>query len=511
MTGPWQQAFARVPELLAAHVQISVSALVLAMIICLPLAIWAARSPKIAAVALTAASLIQTIPGLALLALFYPLLLGLSALVGGGISAFGFLPALLALTLYALLPILRNAVTGLSGVDPAAKEAADGLGMTSGQKLYYVEAPLAAPTIMAGIRTAAVWTIGAATLSTTVGQPSLGDLIFAGLQTQNWTLVLTGCLFSAALAISVDLLLGLIERGIRQRRRILVGAGMAVIAAGLLIATLPLMIVRDNIVVIGAKNFSEQYILARLIGSRLEKAGYTVQYRDGLGSAVVFQALSAGDIDVYVDYSGTIWTNQMQRTDMLPKAAMLDAITRRTSANHGVKMLGALGFENTYAFAVRPEDARAKSLRTLDDLARVSSDFNFGTDVEFLERPEWQMVQAAYPIRFKDARSFSPTFMYPALTSGEVDVISAFSSDGRIAANDFVILEDSKGAVPSYEAIMLLAPDRGSDDKFVAALKPLIGAITVENMRKANYMVDREDDKETPRQTALWLNDKLRE
>lgn len=511
MTEAWRQALARVPELLAAHVQISVSALVLAMVICLPLARWAARSPKVATFALTVASLIQTIPGLALLALFYPLLLGVSALVGGGISAFGFLPALLALTLYALLPILRNAVTGLAGVDPAAKEAADGLGMTGSQKLYYVEAPLAAPTIMAGIRTAAVWTIGAATLSTTVGQPSLGDLIFAGLQTQNWTLVLAGCLFSAALAISVDLLLGLIERGIRERRRILAWAGMAMIAAGLLVATLPLMIARDNIVVIGAKGFSEQYILARLIGSRLEEAGYAVRYRDGLGSAVVYQALSQGDVDVYVDYSGTIWTNQMQRSNNLPKAAMLETIAQWTSANHGVKMLGALGFENTYAFAVRPEDARAKSLRTLDDLARVSSDFNFGTDVEFLERPEWQMVRDAYPVRFKDARAFSPTFMYPALASGEVDVISAFSSDGRIAANGFVVLDDTKGAVPSYEAILLLAPKRGGDDKFIAALKPLIGAITVENMREANYMVDRDGDKKTPRQAARWLNDKVRE
>ena len=511
MTEAWQQALARVPELLAAHVQISVSALVLAMVICLPLAIWAARSPKVATFALTVASLIQTIPGLALLALFYPLLLGVSALVGGGISAFGFLPALLALTLYALLPILRNAVTGLAGVDPAAKEAADGLGMTGSQKLYYVEAPLAAPTIMAGIRTAAVWTIGAATLSTTVGQPSLGDLIFAGLQTQNWTLVLAGCLFSAALAISVDLLLGLIERGIRERRRILAWAGMAMIAAGLLVATLPLMIARDNIVVIGAKGFSEQYILARLIGSRLEEAGYAVRYRDGLGSAVVYQALSQGDVDVYVDYSGTIWTNQMQRSDSLPKTAMLEAIAQWTSANHGVKMLGALGFENTYAFAVRPEDARAKSLRTLDDLARVSSDFNFGTDVEFLERPEWQMVRDAYPVRFKDARAFSPTFMYPALASGEVDVISAFSSDGRIAANGFVVLDDTKGAVPSYEAILLLAPKRGGDDKLIAALKPLIGAITVENMREANYTVDRDGDKKTPRQAARWLNGKMRE
>ena len=511
MNEAWKQAFARVPELLAAHVQISVSALFLAMIICLPLAIWASRSPRVAAVALTMASLVQTIPGLALLALFYPLLLGLSALLGGGISAFGFLPALLALTLYALLPILRNAVTGLSGVDPAVAEAADGLGMTRGQRLYLVEAPLAAPTIMAGIRTAAVWTIGAATLSTTVGQPSLGDLIFAGLQTQNWTLVLTGCLFSAALAISVDLLLGLIERGIRERRKILAWAGMALIAAGLLIATLPLMIARDNIVVIGAKGFSEQYILARLIGSRLEDAGYTVRYRDGLGSAVVYQALSEGDIDVYVDYSGTLWTNQMERGDSQSKTAMLDTIARWTSSNHDVKMLGALGFENTYAFAVRTEDAREKTLRTLDDLARVSSDFNFGTDVEFLERPEWQMVQDVYPIHFKTARSFSPTFMYPALASGEVDVISAFSSDGRIAANNFVVLEDPKGAVPSYEAILLLAPKRGNDDKFVAALNPLIGAITVEVMREANYMVDRKDDKKTPRQAASWLNGKLKE
>ena len=216
-------------------------------------------------------------------------------------------------------------------------------------------------------------------------------------------------------------------------------------------------------------------------------------------------------MDVYVDYSGTIWTNQMQRTDSQPKAVMLDNIAQWTSATHGVKMLGALGFENTYAFAVRPEDAREKSLRTLDDLARVSSDFTFGTDVEFLERPEWRMVQDTYPIRFRDARSFNPTFMYPALASGEVDVISAFSSDGRIAANNFVVLEDRKGAIPSYEAIVLLSPERSSEDRFVKAINPLIGAITVANMREANYMVDREKDKKTPKQAALWLKDKLKE
>ncbi len=511
MSEAWQQAFARVPELLAAHVQLSFSALLFAMALCLPLAIWAARAPKVAAIILGFASLIQTIPALALLALFYPVLLGLSALLGGGISALGFLPALLALTLYALLPILRNAVTGLTGVDPAAKQAADGLGMTATQKLRLVEAPLAAPTIMAGIRTAAVWTIGAATLSTTVGQASLGDLIFAGLQTQNWTLVLTGCFASAGLAITVDLLLGLIERSIRERRKIIAWGATAVIGIGLAIALLPMLGARGDVVVIGAKGFSEQFILARLIGSRLEEAGYEVRYQDGLGSAVVFQAVAADDIDIYVDYSGTIWTNQMKRSDTPPGEKMLDEIEKWSAATYGVTMLGALGFENTYAFAVRPEDAASKQLKTLDDLARVSSDFAFGTDLEFLERPEWVMVQAAYPIRFKEARSFNPTFMYPALSSGEVDVISAFSSDGRIAANGFVVLQDGKGAVPSYEAMLLVAPGRSGDDEFMNAVKPLVGAITVENMREANYKVDREADKQTPRQAARWLDERLKD
>ncbi len=511
MTEAWKQAFSRVPELLAAHVQLSFSALLLAMALCLPLAIWAARAPKVAAVILGFASLIQTIPALALLALFYPVLLGLSALLGGGISALGFLPALLALTLYALLPILRNAVTGLTGVAPAAKQAADGLGMTAAQKLRLVEAPLAAPTIMAGIRTAAVWTIGAATLSTTVGQASLGDLIFAGLQTQNWTLVLTGCFASAGLAIIVDLLLGLIERAIRERRKIIAWGATAVIGIGLAIAVLPMLGARDDVVVIGAKGFSEQFILARLIGSRLEDAGYEVRYQDGLGSAVVFQAVAADDIDIYVDYSGTIWTNQMKRTDTPSADIMLGEIEKWSTATYGVTMLGALGFENTYAFAVRPEDAASKQLKTLDDLARVSSDFAFGTDLEFLERPEWAMVKAAYPIQFKEARSFNPTFMYPALSSGEVDVISAFSSDGRIAANGFVVLEDGKDAVPSYEAMVLVASRRSSDDKFINAIKPLVGAITVENMREANYKVDREANKQSPRQAARWLDERLKD
>lgn len=503
---PFADALARVPPLLAAHVLLAAAALALGIAISLPLAVWSARRPGVARVALGVASLVQTIPALALLALFYPLLLSLAWL---GVPALGFLPSLLALTLYAVLPILRNGVAGLTGLDPAVIEAADAVGMTSGQKLRLVEAPLALPVVVAGIRTAAVWTVGAATLSTTVGAASLGDLIFAGLQTQNWALVLAGCLAAAALALAADALIGLVERGIRRRRRPLWIGGLALLAAGVLVATGPLWARPQRTVVVGAKNFAEQFILARLIGDRLQRAGYRVEYRDGLGSAVIFSALAGGDVDVYVDYAGTIWTNEMKRADTPPHAAMVQAIGEWAARTRGVALVGPLGFENAYAFAMRGADARARGIATLDDLAAASPALTLGSDLEFLERPEWAAVRRAYPFRFKATRPYSPTFMYRALASGDADVISAFSSDGRIAADGLTVLGDPKGAIPGYDAILMVSPARAKDARLLALLKPLVGRIPVEKMRAANYQVDRDTDKRSPEQAARWLEEQL--
>jgi osmoprotectant transport system permease protein len=505
-----RSALSRLPDLLAAHVQLSVAALLLALLIGLPLAALAARRPTLARVALGFASLVQTIPALALLALFYPLLLALSALIGGGIPALGFLPALLALTLYALLPILRNAVTGLSGIDPAVIEAADGMGMTAGQRLRLVEAPLALPVAMAGIRTAAVWTIGAATLATTVGQPCLGDLIFTGLQTQDWPLVLTGCAASALLALLADGLLGAAEWGLRTRRRWPVWGALLVLTCGLALSAAPLVRSRGPVVTIGAKNFSEQFILARLIGDRLEKAGYRVQYREGLGSAVIFKALLAGDIDIYVDYAGTLWTNEMRRSNVPPRTRMLADIGSWMQRGGRAQLLGPLGFENSYAFAMRHADQRRLGIRTLDDLAARSPALRLGTDIEFLERPEWAMTKAAYPMRFAEARPFQPTMMYNALASGRVDVITAFSSDGRIASDGLVTLTDTKGAIPAYDALLLVGNVRMTDPRLLSVLTPIVNKIAVNMMREANYRVDRPDAKESPAEAARWLASKIK-
>jgi osmoprotectant transport system permease protein len=508
-------AFRLLPEYLGWHVVLSFSALALGVAISLPLAVAASRSPRLRWPVLAAASLIQTIPSLALLALFYPLLLALSALtratLGQGFSALGFLPSLLALTLYSMLPILRNGAAGILGVDPAIREAADGVGMTSRQKLVQVELPLAAPVIMAGVRTAAVWTIGAATLSTPVGQTSLGNYIFAGLQTENWVYVLFGCAASAVLALGADQLLGLVEAGARRRSGRLTAIGLALLIAGVAGAIAPLALAgRTASYVIGAKNFSEQYILAELMAARLEHQGARVSRKEDLGSAVAYRALAAGELDAYVDYSGTLWTNVLNRKDNPGRAAVLKALSAELKRRDGVSVLGSLGFENAYAFVMRPDRAQGLHIASIADLAREAPRLKLGSDLEFLSRPEWKAVQAAYGLSFKSQRSYQPTFMYRALKGGDADVISAFSSDGRIAADHLVVLSDPKGAIPPYDAVVLVSPRRAGDPRLLAALKPLIGRISVEAMRAANYSVDRDAGKVAPAEAAAALDGALR-
>ena len=503
-------AWALLPEYLAWHVLLSASALLLGVAISLPLAIAASRSTRLRWPVLAGASLIQTIPSLALLALFYPLLLALSTLsqatFGRGFSALGFLPSLLALTLYSMLPILRTATAGILGVDPAIKEAADGVGMTPRQRLFQVELPLAAPVIMAGVRTAAVWTIGAATLSTPVGQTSLGNYIFAGLQTENWVYVLFGCAASAGLALIADQLLGLIEAGTRRRSLGLVGLGAAGLVAGVALAVAPLVLAgQQGSYVVGAKNFSEQYILAELMADRLERTGAKVSRKEDLGSAVAYRALAAGELDAYVDYSGTLWANVLGRKDNPGRAEVLKQLTAELKRRDGVTVLGSLGFENAYALTMRPDRTKALGVASIEDLARVAPKLTLGSDLEFLSRPEWKAVEAAYGLRFKAKRSYQPTFMYRALEGGEADVISAFSSDGRIAADKLVILSDPKGAIPPYDAVVLVSPRRGADRRLIGALQPLIGKIGLAAMQAANYSVDRDREKASPAQAAQAL------
>lgn len=498
------------PEYLSQHVLLSAAALALGVAISLPLTVAASRSAGVRWPVLGLASVIQTVPSLALLALFYPLLLGVSSvcrhLFGFGFAALGFLPSLLALTLYSILPILRNGVTAIVGLDPAILQAARGVGMTRSQRLWRVELPLAAPLIMAGVRTAAVWVIGTATLATPVGQTSLGNYIFSGLQVENWVWVLFGCGAAVALAIVTDQLLALVELGVSRRRPRLVWLGVVLLLAGVAAAgSVPLAAAGRSSYVIGAKNFSEQYILSALIADRIRGTGHEAVERTDLGSTIAFRALAANELDAYVDYSGTLWTNILGRTDPVPRAQMLRDLHAQLRQRYGVELLGALGFENAYALAMRSDRAAALGIRTIADLARLAPRLTLGGDLEFFARPEWRLLEARYGLAFRARREYQPTFMYRALMSGEVDVITAFSSDGRIAADHLTVLQDPLHAIPPYDAVLLLSPRHAADPVLRRALAPLVGAIPIGLMRQANLQVDRPTDKLTPAQAARWL------
>ncbi|HWZ37107.1 MAG TPA: ABC transporter permease/substrate-binding protein [Bradyrhizobium sp.] len=508
----WGEALTHLNDYLGNHVRVSVTALALGLVISFPLAIAARNRPLFRNLLLTLASIVQTVPGLALLALFYPLLLALTSMTmawfGFGFSAFGFLPAVLALALYSMLPVLRNTITGLNGVDPALLEAAQGVGMTPSQSLFTVELPLALPVIMAGIRTSAVWVIGTATLSTPIGQTSLGNYIFAGLQTQNWVFVLFGCLAAAVLALAVDQLLALIENGLRNRSRVRAALGALGIAALILATLVPTLARPPSSYIVGAKTFAEQYVLSALIAERLRAAGFSASSREGLGSSVIFDALAANDVDVYIDYSGTLWLNQFHRTDMLPREQLLDEL-KAILAKQNITLFGELGFENAYALVMPKQRADALGIHSIADLASHAGTMSIAGDYEFFSRPEWAALKGAYGLSFRTQRTMQPDFMYAAVASGEVDVIAGYTSDGLIAKYDLTVLDDPKHAIPPYDAIVLLAPKRAHDQALQAALKPLLGKVDISDMRAANLRASGNDAASSPDAVARWLWDRI--
>jgi osmoprotectant transport system permease protein len=368
-----------------------------------------------------------------------------------------------------------------------------------------------------------VWTVGAATLATPIGQPCLGNYIFAGLQTRNWTMLLVGVVAAAALALILDAILAATERAASRRPRgnlAVPGATFAILAVVILgvlpwwtaphagpapsaapattAAGAPLV----TRVRLGAKTFTEQYILAELLRARLEARGLAVEVVESLGSSVVFEALRHGDLDAYVDYSGTLWTTQLARDRGAPRWQILAEVEGYLGREH-VRSLGPLGFQNAYALAVRRDTAARLGLHDLNDLAAHAGTLALAADYEFLSRREWTAVRTAYGLGFRRTASFDPALLYEAVGRGEVDVISAFSSDGRIAAYDLVVLDDPAAALPSYDAMILLGPRVAEDARVVCALGPLRGALPVALVRRANYQVDH--DHVAPRVAAAWL------
>ncbi len=459
----------------------------------LPLGVLILRWAALRALVLSFANAVQTIPSLAMLAFLLPFL-------GIGVK-----PALVALTLYALLPIVRNTYVGLSTLPPAVLEAADGLGFTRWQRLLLVEIPLATPVILAGIRTAAVIGVGIATLSAFIGAGGLGDFINRGLALNNPQLVLLGAVPAALLALFVDFALSVAEEWLRPGRKpkalqwrtaLLTGLTVTMFVGGLWTnqAARRAELAGIGVVRIGTKNFTEQLILGELLAQLIEAhTPLRVVRKFNLGGTVIcHQALVRGDIDLYPEYTGTALTAILRRPPLNDPNEVLATVRQEYRRRFQCEWLEPFGFNNTYAIAVRRSDAEKHKWQKISDLKLAAQDLRAGFTPEFRERPDGYVgLRKVYGFAFGQIVDMDPALMYQALARGKVDVICAFATDGRIPAYDLWLLEDDRRFFPPYHAAPVVrAAILQAFPELRRVLNLLVGVIDDETMQRLNYAVD---------------------
>ncbi len=450
----------------------------------LPLGIAMARRPRLARPLLGVAGLLQTIPSLALFGFLIPL-----PFVGG----IGARTAIVALVLYALLPVLRNTYTGILQVDRAVLEAATGMGMTPSERLRLVELPLALPVILAGLRIAAVVSVGTATIAAAVGAGGLGTYVFRGIATLDTRLILAGAIPAALLALLTDGLLGAVEKSRRPARAAaLLAAGAALVAALAFAATGP---TRQKAVVVGSKNFTEQVVLGEILAAHLEDRGFRVDRRLNLGGTnVCHEAVTTGQLDVYVEYTGTALTDILKRPVNSDPAVVLREV-QAAYGPLGLRVGAPLGFNNTFALVMRRPEAARRGIARISDLAPYAAQLRVGLFGEFLERKDGMPgLLQTYGFRLGvRPREMDMGLIYPALAAGQVDLVVGSATDGLIAALDLVVLEDDRHYFPPYDAVPVMnEAGLARHPGLLAALDSLAGRIDEASMRRLNYAVDGE-------------------
>jgi osmoprotectant transport system permease protein len=487
---------------LGEHIVLVLASTTIAAAIGVPLGIVAARRPAIAKPIVALANLAQTIPSLALFGFLIPL-----PLIGG----IGTRTALVALTVYAILPVLRGTITGIQGVPASVIECAVAMGLTPRQVLARIEWPLALPSIVSGLRVAVVIGVGTATIASAIGAGGLGDYIFRGLAMVDSTVILAGAIPAALLAMVGDAALAIAGRVADPRRRSMRGS--------VALVTILLAIVGASVwaagfgsrrdVVVGSKNFTEQVVLGELLSQVMERQGISVERRFNLGgTAIAHQALVSGAIDAYVEYSGTALTAIFDQPPSTHGDEVFTAIRDRYAAL-GITAMPRLGFDNTFAILVRADDAARLGLKTIGDLNRFTG-ARAGFGYEFLERADGlKGLSAAYGLRFAgEPRTMDLNLIYRAVAAREIDVTAGDMTSGQIAALNLVVLDDDRHYFPVYEAVPLVRASVVQRHPAVAeALRALAGTISSAEMRRMNYAVDAE--KQDPFQVVRAFLDRI--
>lgn len=470
-------------ELLSAlleHIQISFVALFFAVLISIPLGIYVTRHKRIAEGIIGVASVIQTIPSLALLGILIPLF------------GIGRVPAIIALVAYAVLPILRNTYTGIKEVDPSLIEAADAMGMNPRRRLIKVEIPLAMPVMMAGIRTAMVLIVGTATLAALIGAGGLGELILLGIDRNNAQLILLGAIPSALLAILFDYLLKKFEQ--LSYKKSLVSIRVVFILA-LVILIAPVIGHQDEKIVIAGKLGSEPEILINMYKILIEEnTDLSVQLKPGLGkTSFVFHALKSGSIDIYPEFTGTAISEFLKETaNSTNREKVYEQAKDGLLERFDFVMLEPMEYNNTYALAVPGNFAEQYGLETISDLKGIEDQIKAGFTLEFSDREDgYKGIQGLYGIQFPNLVTMEPKLRYVAVESGEINLVDAYSTDSELRQYNLKVLKDDKQLFPPYQGAPLLREETAERyPEIVKALNKLAGRITDEEMREMNYQVN---------------------
>jgi osmoprotectant transport system permease protein len=469
-----------------------------AVLIGVPLGILLTRKPALSKPVLGFANIMQTVPSLALFGFLIPLNLYLFELkIVGGI---GPRTAIVALTLYSLLPIIRNTFTGISGVDPAIREAGRGMGMTDRQLLLQVELPLSLGVIIAGVRVATVICVGTATIAAAIDAGGLGRYIFRGLRANDNILILAGAVPAALIALSADLLLGALERWLqgtagrtaRTRRLLWAGAGVVL----MLLATVSWFLHGPSgRIAVGSKDFTEQIILGEILAQTIEnKSGVEVVRRFDLGGNLAHDAMVAGEIDVYVEYTGTALLAILNGRPLKDSGEVYRRVKEEYARRFDLEWTEPLGFSNTFAILVRRDDAKRLGLRTVSDATKVADQWRAGFGQDFMSRADgYPGFSKIYGLHFKEIREMDLAFTYRALAEKQVDLIAGNSTDGLISRYRLHQLEDDRHYFPPYDAAPVVRRDAlAKHPRLRDALKQLGGILSVDDMRRLNYAVDGE-------------------
>lgn len=476
--------------LLLEHLEISLFAIVIAILAGGLAGILISEFQRTAKPALAVINFLYTIPSISMLGFLIPF------------SGVGNATAVIALTIYALLPMVRNTHTGMVNVDPAILEAAKGMGSTRTQILFKIKLPLAMPVIMSGIRSMVTMTIALAGIASFIGAGGLGVAIYRGITTNNSTMTMTGSLLIAVLALVVDFFLGFTERRMKMRSakakktNHFMAAAAAVIICIALVITSVFRTRTGETIHIATKPMTEQYVLGEMLKILIEQdTDLNVELTQGVGGGTsnIQPAMESGEFDLYPEYTGTGW-NMVLKNEELYTEDLFGELQKEYEDNYSMEWVGMYGFNNTYGMVVRKDIAEQYDLHTYSDLEAVADQLVFGAEYDFFEREDgYDALCDTYGLNFKETMDLDIGLKYQALEQGQIDVMVVFTTDGQLSAADVTVLEDDKQFYPSYLCGNVVRSEvLEKHPELNEVFDKVTGLITDSDMAKMNYEVETE-------------------